>query len=116
MLDGYTVVDLRAAFALRDDLELYGRLENAFDEEYETIARLRNSRSRRVRRSAPELLTVHSEMQIAAGRFAHHGGRLGVARSLFPDVPQPWVDLSTGINPRSYPAPRASQRCTQSAA
>lgn len=53
---------------------------------------------------------VHSETQIAAGRFAHHGGRLGVARSLFPDVPQPWVDLSTGINPRPYPAPRASQR------
>lgn len=48
--------------------------------------------------------------QIAAGRFAHHGGRLGVARSLFPDVPQPWIDLSTGINPRPYPAPRASQR------
>jgi cobalamin biosynthesis protein CobC len=53
---------------------------------------------------------VHSDAQIAAGRFAHHGGRLGVARSLFPNVPQPWVDLSTGINPRSYPAPRASQR------
>ncbi len=53
---------------------------------------------------------VHSDAQIAAGRFAHHGGRLSVARSLFPDVPQPWIDLSTGINPRSYPAPRASQR------
>ena len=53
---------------------------------------------------------MHPATQIAAGRFAHHGGRLGVARSLFPDVPQPWVDLSTGINPRSYPAPRASQR------
>ena len=38
-LDSYTVVDLRAAFVFRDDLELYGRLENAFDEEYETIAR-----------------------------------------------------------------------------
>ena len=47
---------------------------------------------------------------IAAGRFAHHGGRLCVARSLFPDVPQPWIDLSTGINPSSYPAPRASAR------
>jgi cobalamin biosynthesis protein CobC len=46
--------------------------------------------------------------EIAAGRFAYHGGRLCVARTLFPDVPQPWVDLSTGINPRSYPAPRAS--------
>jgi cobalamin biosynthetic protein CobC len=53
---------------------------------------------------------VHTATQIAAGRFAYHGGRLGAARSLFPDVPQPWVDLSTGINPRPYPAPRASQR------
>jgi cobalamin biosynthesis protein CobC len=53
---------------------------------------------------------VQSATEIAAGRFAHHGGRLGAARSLFPDVPQPWVDLSTGINPRPYPAPRASQR------
>lgn len=50
------------------------------------------------------------DAQIAAGRFAHHGGRLAVARSLFPGVLQPWVDLSTGINPRSYPAPRASLR------
>jgi len=39
VVDSYTVVDLRAAFQLREDLELYGRLENAFDEEYETIAR-----------------------------------------------------------------------------
>lgn len=51
---------------------------------------------------------TNSSADIAAGRFAHHGGRLCVARSLFPNVPQPWVDLSTGINPRSYPAPRAS--------
>jgi len=53
---------------------------------------------------------MNSGADIAAGRFAHHGGRLCVARSLFPDVPQPWVDLSTGINPHSYPAPRASAR------
>jgi cobalamin biosynthetic protein CobC len=51
---------------------------------------------------------VNHGADIAAGRFAHHGGRLCVARSLFPNVPQPWVDLSTGINPNSYPAPRAS--------
>lgn len=42
------------------------------------------------------------------GSFAHHGGRLVEARSLFPEVRQPWVDLSTGINKRSYPAPRAT--------
>ena len=53
---------------------------------------------------------MHSQTQIGASHFAHHGGRLGVARSLFPDVAQPWIDLSTGINPRSYPAPRASLR------
>lgn len=53
---------------------------------------------------------MNSGADIAAGRFAHHGGRLCVARSLFPHVPQPWIDLSTGINPHSYPAPRASAR------
>ncbi|HEV8334338.1 MAG TPA: TonB-dependent receptor [Steroidobacteraceae bacterium] len=37
--DGYTVVDLRAAYQVRENFELYTRLENAFDEEYETIAR-----------------------------------------------------------------------------
>ena len=39
--------------------------------------------------------------------FAHHGGRLGAARVAYAQAPQPWIDLSTGINPRSYPAPRA---------
>jgi cobalamin biosynthetic protein CobC len=39
--------------------------------------------------------------------FAHHGGRLGAARALYSQAPQPWIDLSTGINPKSYPAPRA---------
>ena len=32
-----------------------------------------------------------------------HGGSLGRARALFLDAPQPFVDLSTGINPHSYP-------------
>src|SRR5258707_6067450 len=39
--------------------------------------------------------------------FAHHGGRLGAARIAYSQAPQPWIDLSTGINPKSYPAPRA---------
>jgi cobalamin biosynthetic protein CobC len=34
---------------------------------------------------------------------ADHGGSLGRARTLFPHAPEPWVDLSTGINPHSYP-------------
>ena len=35
-----------------------------------------------------------------------HGGDLGAARKLFPGAPEPLVDLSTGINPFSYPVPR----------
>jgi cobalamin biosynthesis protein CobC len=34
-----------------------------------------------------------------------HGGDLAMARRLFPDAPQPFVDLSTGINPHPYPLP-----------
>jgi cobalamin biosynthesis protein CobC len=34
---------------------------------------------------------------------AMHGGELGVARRLFPDAPEPFIDLSTGINPVPYP-------------
>jgi cobalamin biosynthetic protein CobC len=41
--------------------------------------------------------------------FIRHGGRLAAARAAFPNAPQPWLDLSTGVNPRPYPAPRASR-------
>lgn len=34
-----------------------------------------------------------------------HGGGLAAARRLFADAPQPFIDLSTGINPYSYPLP-----------
>ena len=34
-----------------------------------------------------------------------HGGDLAAARRLFPDAPEPFLDLSTGINPNSYPLP-----------
>jgi cobalamin biosynthetic protein CobC len=34
-----------------------------------------------------------------------HGGDLGDVRRRFPDAPQPWIDLSTGINPVPYPVP-----------
>jgi cobalamin biosynthesis protein CobC len=35
-----------------------------------------------------------------------HGGDLGAARLLFPGAREPFVDLSTGINPHAYPIPR----------
>src|SRR3954471_5911110 len=34
-----------------------------------------------------------------------HGGDLTAARRMFPDAPEPFVDLSTGINPQPYPLP-----------
>src|SRR5215469_5957046 len=37
-----------------------------------------------------------------------HGGDLDAARRLFPDAPEPFIDLSTGINPHSYPLPQLS--------
>lgn len=32
-----------------------------------------------------------------------HGGNLARARALFPQASEPWIDLSTGISPYSYP-------------
>jgi cobalamin biosynthesis protein CobC len=34
-----------------------------------------------------------------------HGGDLDAARTLFPGAPEPFLDLSTGINPNPYPVP-----------
>ena len=36
-LDGYTLVDLRASYAVTEGLELYGRVENVFDTDYEVV-------------------------------------------------------------------------------
>ncbi|MBK5196898.1 MAG: threonine-phosphate decarboxylase [Methyloceanibacter sp.] len=38
----------------------------------------------------------------------NHGGDLGAARDLFPGAPEPFLDLSTGINPHPYPVPQLS--------
>jgi len=37
-----------------------------------------------------------------------HGGDLGAARKLFPGAPEPFLDLSAGINPNPYPLPELS--------
>jgi cobalamin biosynthesis protein CobC len=39
------------------------------------------------------------------GTLTYHGGALEVARQLAPGAPEPWIDLSTGINPHAYPLP-----------
>ena len=38
-----------------------------------------------------------------------HGGGLIAARHRFPAAPEPWIDLSTGINPVPYPVPQIPQ-------
>ncbi|PWC82116.1 L-threonine-O-3-phosphate decarboxylase [Azospirillum sp. TSH100] len=38
-----------------------------------------------------------------------HGGDLDGARAAFADAPEPWIDLSTGINPWPYPLPPVQQ-------
>src|SRR4029077_10247716 len=40
-----------------------------------------------------------------SGVRLEHGGDLATARRLFPGAPQPFIDLSTGINPHPYPLP-----------
>lgn len=37
-LDGYVLLGARASFAINDQIELYGRVENAGDAEYQTVA------------------------------------------------------------------------------
>jgi cobalamin biosynthetic protein CobC len=50
--------------------------------------------------------TAGSEVADAPGYHGgpwNHGGNTDGARRLFPNAPEPWVDLSTGINPVPYP-------------
>ena len=43
------------------------------------------------------------EVPASGSAAIEHGGSLDRARALFPHAPKPWIDLSTGINPTSYP-------------
>src|SRR5215218_7108459 len=40
---------------------------------------------------------------VPGGKTVAHGGDLGEMRRRHPGAPQPWIDLSTGINPLPYP-------------
>jgi cobalamin biosynthesis protein CobC len=40
-----------------------------------------------------------------AAELRIHGGRIDTAALLYPSAPQPWIDLSTGINPVPWPVP-----------
>jgi cobalamin biosynthetic protein CobC len=48
---------------------------------------------------------VGETLEAGDGTKLEHGGDLSEARRLFPAAPEPWIDLSTGINPVPYPLP-----------
>jgi cobalamin biosynthesis protein CobC len=50
-------------------------------------------------------MTVGIERMADERAFTYHGGALEVAKRLAPGAPEPWIDLSTGINPHAYPLP-----------
>jgi cobalamin biosynthesis protein CobC len=50
-------------------------------------------------------MTVGIEQMADERVFTYHGGALEVARQLIPNAREPWIDLSTGINPHAYPLP-----------
>lgn len=53
------------------------------------------------------LTRVGSMRPTAPAEGIAHGGSLAAARQLFPGAPEPFLDLSTGINPHPYPLPPA---------
>src|ERR1700722_16912428 len=50
-------------------------------------------------------MTVRIEWIADERAFTYYGGALEVARRVAPSAPEPWIDLSTGINPHAYPLP-----------
>lgn len=52
-----------------------------------------------------------TERRAAGGAAIAHGGRLNEARRMFPGALEPFVDLSTGINPLPYPMPSLDPAC-----
>lgn len=48
-------------------------------------------------------------MRVDAREAVAHGGDVDAARVRFPGAPEPWVDLSTGINPEPYPVTHPAQ-------
>ena len=46
-----------------------------------------------------------TSMRADAPEAIVHGGDLAAIGRRYPDAPQPWIDLSTGINPIPYPVP-----------
>jgi cobalamin biosynthetic protein CobC len=54
------------------------------------------------------LIRSHTSASASPLEPLAHGGDLATARQMFPDAPEPFIDLSTGINPYPYPVPELS--------
>ncbi len=52
---------------------------------------------------ADKVSTALETNRRAETALAYHGGGLAAARRRFPEAPEPWLDLSTGINALPYP-------------
>jgi cobalamin biosynthetic protein CobC len=57
----------------------------------------------RARKASPVVQPIQPDIASLS-----HGGDLSTARRLFSGAPEPFIDLSTGINPHSYPVPQLS--------
>ena len=51
-------------------------------------------------------MNLKDEIGQTAVELRIHGGRIDTAALLYPSAPQPWIDLSTGINPVAWPVPQ----------
>jgi len=59
--------------------------------------------------SKPALAAIFSASQSGEqDNVEHHGGDIDAISKIYPNAPQPWIDLSTGINPVAYPIPSLS--------
>jgi cobalamin biosynthetic protein CobC len=60
-----------------------------------------------VNRSEPPVVNRAEPPVVNRGEppVTDHGGNLAAARQTFPDAPEPWLDLSTGLNPWPWPWP-----------
>jgi cobalamin biosynthesis protein CobC len=59
-------------------------------------------------KAASEALSRAVAPDVGQGIDVEHGGDLNAARTMFPGAPEPFLDLSTGINPNPYPLPALS--------
>jgi cobalamin biosynthetic protein CobC len=55
------------------------------------------------------LIAARTDFQMLAPLA--HGGNLAAARAMFPNAIEPFIDLSTGINPYPYPVPEVPSDC-----